>query len=196
MVTSKTEISNLTTGQRMIFRQTSAETRGERVVMENIHPPHKPPEPLHVHPFQTSSFQMLAGCLHVRVNNKVTTIGPGDRLDVPPNVPHTFWNEGDEEAHEIQTFQPGLNIDDFFTTYFALTQAGKIRKDGMPDSMLLLAVLMQEYDQVMRVLTPPRFLQVFLMWTLGPVGRLLGYRKTMLEVAAAPHARATAPGTR
>jgi hypothetical protein len=48
----------------------------------------------------------------------------------------------------------------------------------------------------MRVLTPPRFLQVFLMWTLGPVGRLLGYRKTMLEVAAAPHARATAPGTR
>lgn len=197
MVASGTEIYNPQTGQRTIFRKTSAETGGAFVEMESFHPPHVRAEPVHVHPFQQSSFEMIAGHLHVQVEGLVTVIGPGDRLSVAQNVPHTFWNDGDEEARQIQVFQPALNIEDFFATYFALTQSGEINDEGMPRSMFLLAVLMSEYDRVMRVTKPPRLLQVVVMRVLGPIGRLLGYRKLIeREASATRHPPAIAPTTR
>lgn len=196
MVTSGSEIFDPLTGQRTIIRKTGADTGGAYVEMESFHRAHVPAEPMHVHPFQESSFQMLSGTLHVQIADHVIIIGPGERAEIPRNVPHTFWNDGDEEAREIQVFRPALNIDDFFVTYFALTQAGKINDAGMPKSIFLLAVLMQEYDRVMRVIEPARWMQVLLMRTLGPIGRLLGYHKQIRAVAATPHPPAIAPITR
>jgi len=196
MVATGTEIHDPQTGQRTIIRKTGADTGGAYVEMESFHRPHVPPEPVHVHPFQTSSFEMLSGRLHVQVGEQVTIIGPGERVEIPPNVPHTFWNDGDEEAREIQVFRPGLNIDDFFATYFALIGAGKVNEDGMPKSMFLLAVLMKEYDSVMRVMEPPRWMQVLVMRVLGPIGRLLGYHKQIRDVVAPPQPPAIAPITR
>lgn len=196
MVPSGSEIFDPQTGQRTILRKTASDTGGAFVEMESFHRAHVSAEPVHVHPFQDSSFEMISGYLHVKVNDQVTVIGPGERVEIPRNVPHTFWNEGNEEAHEIQVFRPALNIDDFFATYFALIQAGKINDEGMPKSLFLLAVLMEEYDSVMRVMEPPRWMQVLVMRVLGPIGRLLGYHKQIRDIAAAPHPPAIAPITR
>ncbi len=96
-------------------------------------------------------------------------------VDIPRNVPHTFWNVADVEAHAIQEFRPALKIEDFFVTYFALAQAGRLNTQGLPN-LLLMAVLMQECDQEIRVQQPPRLVQKLLMWSLAPLGRLLGYQ--------------------
>lgn len=142
---------------------------------EQIFTHNGPAEPEHVHPFQASRCEVISGALCFRIAGIERSIGPGEAVDIPRNVPHTFWNAGDSEAHAIQEFRPALKIEDFFVTYFALAQAGKLNAQGLPN-LLLMAVLMQEYDQEIRVRQPPRFVQKLLMWPLALLGRLIGYQ--------------------
>lgn len=178
MVQSGSEIFNSRTGQRTIFLQTAADTDGKLLRTETFHPAHGPAEPEHVHPFQESRCEVLSGSLHFCIAGSEQIVRPGEAVDIPRNIPHYFWNEGDDEAHAIQEIRPALKTEDFFVTYFALAEAGKLNEKGIPPNPLRLAVLMQEFDQVMRVMQPPRLLQMLLMWSLAPLGRLLGYRGT------------------
>lgn len=180
MATSGSEIINPRTGQRIIFLQTAADTGGKLLRFESFHPPHGLAEPEHVHPFQASRSELLSGSLCFRVGGMERIVGPGEAVDIPPNVPHTFWNADDEEAHAVQEFRPALKIEDFFDTYFALARAGKLNRQGIPN-LLHMAVLMQMYDHEIRVTRPPRIVQKLLMWTLAPLGRLFGYRGMYLS---------------
>lgn len=177
MAKSGSEIVNPRTGQRTIFLKTAADTSGMLLLTETFHPPHSPAEPEHVHPFQESRCEVRTGCLHFRIDGKERVVRAGEAVDIPRDVPHYFWNEGDEEAHAIQEFRPALNSEDFFDTYFALARAGKLNEKGIPANPLHMAVLLQEFDQVIRVTRPPRLVQQLLM-SLAPLGRLLGYRAT------------------
>lgn len=177
MVTSGSEIFNPRTGQRTLFLQTAADTGGALLRVETFHPPHGEAEPEHVHPFQQSRCEVLSGVLHFCIAGKERSVGPGEAIEIPANVPHYFWNETDKEAHAIQEFRPALKTEDFFDSYFALARAGKLNEKGLPN-LFHMAVIIQEYDQVIRVLQPPRLVQKLLMWTLAPIGRLLGYRGT------------------
>lgn len=177
MATSGSDIFNPRTGQRTIFRQTAQDTGGALLQIETHHAPHSPPEPEHVHPFQESRCEMLSGSLHFHIGAEMHAIGPGESVEIPRDVPHYFWNDSDEEARAIQEFRPALKIEDFFATYFALARENKLNRQGLPN-LLQLAVLMQEYDREIRVTQPPRLVQQLLMWTLGPLGRLRGYRGT------------------
>jgi quercetin dioxygenase-like cupin family protein len=130
MAQSGSEILNSRTGQRTLFLQTAADTGGVYLRTETFHPPHSPAEPEHVHPFQESRCEVLSGSLCFRIAGNVRRVGPGESVDIPRNVPHYFWNEGDEEAHAIQEFRPALNIEDFFDTYFALARPGNSTRRG------------------------------------------------------------------
>lgn len=173
MATSGSEILNTRTGQRIIFLQTATDTGGTYLRMESFHPPGQPAEPEHVHPFQESRCEVISGALRFRVAGTERLVRAGEILDIPRNVPHHFWNDGDEDAHAIQEFHPALNIEDFFDTYFALARAGKLNERGIPANLFHLAVLLREYDQVIRATQPPRLAQRLLM-LLAPCGRLLG----------------------
>lgn len=151
------------------------------VHMESFHPLGQPAEPEHVHPFhhpfQMSRSEVLSGRLHFRIADAERIVSTGETIDIPRNVPHYFWNASYAEAHAIQEFRPALNIDDFFDTCFALARAGKLTEQGIPAKLFHLAVLLHEYDQVIRVTKPPRLVQRLLM-TLAPFGQFLGYRGT------------------
>lgn len=176
MVKSGSEILNPRTGQRTIFLQTAADTGGKLLRMESFHPAQSPPEPEHVHPFQESHCQLVAGSLHFCIASKDQLVRTGETVVIPSNVPHYFWNDSDEEAHAVQEFRPALNIENFFDTYFALARAGKLNEKGLPN-LLQMSVMLLEFDKVMRVTKPPRFAQLLLM-CLSPLGRLLGYHGT------------------
>ncbi len=177
MAKSGSEIFNPRTGQRTLFLKTAADTSGVVLRMESFHPPHQPAEPEHVHPFQESRCEVISGTLRFRIAGSERSVGAGESVDIPRNVPHYFWNNSDKEAHAIQEFRPARNIEDFFDTYSALARAGKLNEKGLPN-LLHMAVLLREYDQVIRVTQPPRLVQMLLMWSLSPFGRLLGYRGT------------------
>lgn len=177
MAQSGSEIVNPRTGQRTLFLKTAADTSGAVLRMESFHPPQQPAEPEHIHPFQESRCEVISGTLHFRIAGSERSAGAGEAIDIPRNIPHYFWNGSAEEAHAIQEFRPARNIEDFFDTYFALARAGKLSERGIPADLFPLAVLLREYDQVIRVTQPPRFVQRLLM-LLAPCGRLFGYHGT------------------
>ncbi|MDQ2786942.1 MAG: cupin domain-containing protein, partial [Chloroflexota bacterium] len=103
-------IFNSRNGERMRFER---DATGALLRIETTNPPH-PAEPEHTHPQQESSVEVLSGVLHFSVRGAVRAVGAGERIVIPPNTPHTFWNEGKEEARAIQEFRPALRTEDFF----------------------------------------------------------------------------------
>ena len=165
-------ITDPRTGQRMIFRKTAEDTNGAFLEIESFNPPSDKMEPEHIHPKQESSTEVLSGFLHFSIDGKIQVVGPGDKITIPPGVRHYFWNEGPLEAHSISFFFPALTMDRFLASYFALSQAGKLNKNGMPP-LLIVAQLGLRHQNDIRVPKPPWLLQKILYLLLAPIGKIL-----------------------
>ena len=61
MITTGQSITNSVTGETLVFRTTSADTNGERVVVETFVEPNGAVAAAHVHPGQEERFEVLAG---------------------------------------------------------------------------------------------------------------------------------------
>lgn len=167
-------IENVRTGQRMTFLITAEDSGGELVRIDSYNPP-GPFEPVHVHPRQDSSIEVLSGSLLVVVRGREVQLGPGARLEIPRGAPHTFRNEGSEEAHSIQEFRPALRIAEFFETLFMLAQRGELSASGMP-SPLQCALSVPAFGREIRLASPPWLVQRLGLAPLVPLARLRGLR--------------------
>ena len=155
---------------------TFLELRKELLRIDSVNPNNAAErEPGHVHPRQESGAEVISGSLMFDVDGTQSRVGPGESISIAANTPHRFWNEGDEDAHSIQFFKPALDIASFFETFFALAQQGKLDDKGMPGP-LQLAVLVPEFEDELRPLSPPWPLLKALMIVLGPLARARGYR--------------------
>ena len=159
----------------MIFLQTGKETNGRLLEIESFNPKSDMREPIHVHPKQESSAQVITGRLHFLVNDKEQVVGPGEKIIIPAGVPHCFWNEDDIEAHSIQQFTPALKIDEFFESFFALAKDNKLSKSGMPPFLQLPLMGIKHRNEI-RVTNPPWVIQLLSYLILAPISFLMGYR--------------------
>jgi glyoxylate utilization-related uncharacterized protein len=165
-------ISNPRTGQLMTF----VELRPELLRIDSVNPKNAAErEPGHVHPKQESGAEVISGSLTFEVGGSQSRVGAGESISIPANTPHRFWNEGDEDAHAIQFFKPALDTAAFFETFFALAQEDKLDSKGMP-GLLQLVVLVPEFEDELRPLSPPWPLLKALATVLGPLARARGYR--------------------
>jgi mannose-6-phosphate isomerase-like protein (cupin superfamily) len=169
------EIVNPRTGQRMVFLETGQETGGQSVRIDSYNPPSPSLEPEHVHPFQESGAEVISGSLRFSVGGEERSVKAGESITIPANTPHRFWNDGEQEAHSIQSFRPALKIDRFFESYFGLAHDGKLNEEGSP-SFWQLAVMVPYFGDEIRTPNPPWTIQRALFGLLAPVGRMLGYR--------------------
>jgi len=175
MINQGEKITNIRTGQIMIFLKTGAETNGELLQIECFSPPTPEREPEHIHPFQQNSFEIISGSCVFDVDGKEQIVGPGESIIIPANVPHHFWNSGDIDAHYIQEFKPALKIDRFFETFFALARDGKLNKNGIPN-LFHTSIIGLAYKDEIRMTKPPWVLQNIIYKILAPFGKLMGYR--------------------
>ena len=165
-----TEIHNTRTGQTMRFVSQSPEL----LRIETVNPAHAPAEPLHVHPRQESSAEVVSGALRFVVDGTERRLGPGDKIVIPAGTPHNFRNDGDEDAVAIQEFRPALQIAEFFTAFFALADDDELDEKGMP-SLLRMSVMAPRFSDEIRVVKPPWIVQRAVFALLRPVARLRGY---------------------
>ena len=167
------EIVNPRTGQRMRV----VELRPELLRIDSFNPPSGPGdrEPLHVHPLQESGAEVLAGALMFEVDGVMRRVAAGETITIPPNVRHRFWNEGPQDAHFIGFFRPALDIASFFESLVALAQQGEIDAKGMPKPMWL-AVLIPEFGDEIRPVSPPWPVLCAFAAIVGPIARRRGYR--------------------
>jgi len=165
------EITNIRTGQRMTF----VELERHSLRIDSVNPPTDEREPMHVHPKQESGAELVSGTLVFDVDGVQRKLAPGDSISIPANVPHRFWNDGQEDAHSIGFFRPALAIAEFFETLFALANQGKLDAKGMP-RVLQLAVMVPEFEDEIRTVSPPWPLLRGVATVLRPLARARGYK--------------------
>lgn len=171
------ELFNPRTGQRMRFLLTAADTNGELLRLETVNPPGGDAEPMHIHPFQESRAEVVAGTLRFHVNGATRHVGAGEAITIPAGVPHHFANDGDEDVVAIQELRPALRTAEFFQTYFGLAERGELDRQGKP-SLLRSAILGREFAAEIRLASPPWLLQHAAYALLAPIARLRGYRNS------------------
>ena len=162
-------------GERLVFRKTADETNGQLLAMEAIYNPNSPRPPLHYHPYQEETFQVLSGTFRVRVGETEETFQTGDEFSVPAGTPHWMHNVGDEEGRLHWEIRPAMKSQAFFETMWGLAADGKTNADGVPN-ILQLAVILRAFGDEFRASSPPYFVQRLLFALLAPIGRLFGYR--------------------
>lgn len=171
------QIENPVTGERLVFHETDAESRGERVVFETIVRPDGFVAAAHVHPFQSERFQVLTGRLGVRRGRERIELGAGEAVTIDPGTPHRFWNAGEDEVRFLCTVTPALRFERLIATMFGLATDGKTNRKGMPNPLRLAVVARAHFDDV-RLPFPPAPLQRFALALGAPLGRLVGYAET------------------
>lgn len=129
--------------------------------------------PVHLHPSATESYEVLEGELEVLVGDKWRTLGPGEKVSVPPGTPHTLRGTGARDVTFIDTHAPAMRFESFFREFHRLLSARTVKlppKD--PRSLTLLATLFSAFPEEQRLVKPPP--AVF--GALAVIGRRLGYR--------------------
>lgn len=86
-------ITDPTTGQKITFVETAAQSGGERLVLESTYQPAKGRPPLHKHPSQVERFEVLEGTLDVRIGRRRRTLVEGDTLEIAAKEPHAMAGE-------------------------------------------------------------------------------------------------------
>jgi quercetin dioxygenase-like cupin family protein len=174
MIRAGDSIHNPVTGERIVFRQTSADTNGEAVVIETFVEPHGFVAAAHVHPSQEERFQVLRGTVGFKIAGKEQIAGPGTRVTVPAGTSHKFWNAGEETAQFVCEVRPALQFESLLETMFALAADGKTNRKGMPNPLRLAVIANHHFDTV-QLPFPPAALQKLGLVLGAPLGRLLGY---------------------
>lgn len=175
MITTGQTLKNSVTGETLVFRATSADSGGERVVVECFVEPNGAVAAAHLHPKQEERFEVLAGELEFRVGKHTIVAKPGDRILVPAGTPHRFRNVGEETAHFVCEVTPALGFEQLIETMFSLAEDGKVSRRGLPSPLRLAVIARHHFDDV-RLPFPPAWLQRLGLALGAPLGRLLGYR--------------------
>jgi mannose-6-phosphate isomerase-like protein (cupin superfamily) len=169
------EIRNDRTGQRMRFLRGEDADDGNLRMETWIPPSGTSSEPLHVHPHQESGMTVLSGVLHFEIDGEPCVVHPSERVEIGRAVPHRFWNEGPDEVNALADFRPALGIEDFFRTYFALANDGRLDDHGRP-SILQAAAFGPRFGDEIRLTSPPWWIQRVSYAVLAPLARVRGYR--------------------
>ena len=176
MLRAGDQIQNARTGQRKKFLVTAEDSGGELLRQEENNPP-GPFEPVHVHPEQVSTAEVLSGSLLFIVKGREVRVNAGERHEIPANTPHTFRNDGKDVVEWIGEFRPALRSAEFFETYFVLSQRGELDEGGMP-SLLQIALSVPFFAREIRLTSPPWAIQRLAFALLAPLARLRGLQPT------------------
>jgi mannose-6-phosphate isomerase-like protein (cupin superfamily) len=181
---------NPVTGERATIRLGTRETRGDRLVIDLELRGAGFGSPLHMHPSIHERLRVVSGSVGVSIDGMVSVAELDRTIEIPPGVPHRFWNAGIIEAKLLMDIRPASRFEAFTRNMIGLAQDGKTGPTGMPN-LLQLAVIANEFDDVIQFLSPPPLLQSALFPILAPIARMRGYRGSYSEyVFRSPSERA------
>jgi quercetin dioxygenase-like cupin family protein len=183
MAKSGDELIHPVTGERLVWRRVSRDTSGELVEGDLFASPGGHPAAAHVHPNQQERFGVLSGTIKLRVDGQESTLGVGEWAEVPVGRPHTWWNDGQEDAQVLVQVSPALRTEMFFETFFGLAKDGKTNSKGLPN--------------LLSIAGPPAAVQTVVFTPLSLLGRAVGYRGWYPKYSADPlqrFPRHSAPG--
>jgi quercetin dioxygenase-like cupin family protein len=175
MIRSGDSVVNPVTGERLVFHETSRDTRGEYCLVETFVQPGGFVAQAHVHPYQTETFTAVEGTLALKAGRERIELAPGQQAVVEPGTAHKFWNATDSEIRFLCEVRPALQFEALIETMFALASDGKTNRKGMPNPLRLAVIANHHFDDV-RLPGIPQWMQKMGLAMGAPMGRLLGYQ--------------------
>jgi quercetin dioxygenase-like cupin family protein len=175
-------LENPVSGERIVFRQTAADTGGELLAIDLALSPDGHAPGVHVHPLQEERFEVVSGRMRFRKGLRTAIAEPGDVVVVPPGTAHAFANAGRGEARARVEVRPALRMEELFETAVALASEGRTTRRGLPRP-LDLALFVGQYRDEVRGAFPPAWLQ---RAALAPLAWLARRRGHAARYAPAP----------
>jgi quercetin dioxygenase-like cupin family protein len=143
-------IENPASGERIVVRQSAAETGGELLAFDLFLAPGGRVPSSHVHPEQEECFTVLEGRMRFRIGLRSRLVGPGETVRVRPGAVHAFANVGRGRAHLLVEVRPALNTEEMLGA-----AAGLDRPLQRP---LQLALFLREFGREVRPPVVPAIL--------------------------------------
>ncbi|GAB2701540.1 cupin domain-containing protein [Kitasatospora kifunensis] len=97
--------------------------------------PHSPGPPQHRHAEHDEGFYIVSGTARFTVGQQEYEATAGTLVMVPPGVPHTFANPGDEPVVMINTFTPDLYVQYFRDLRDTLAASGELSPQATAEVM-------------------------------------------------------------
>ena len=181
---------NPTVGQRSRIVTLPNESGGKQFVLEYVTRLYggEHANPAHLHTTYTETFEILKGRARYRLGSETRTAVAGDRVEMPPMVPHVHpWSDSLQELHvrQIAVANPpdlrGLNASlQAEITIQGLSRLGLVNSKGLP-SLLQRAVLLDTTMPATYLDGLPIPLQRLWFGALAPLGRMAGYKAAYPE---------------
>ena len=176
---------NPASGERAVVVLGTEETGGKRLVVDLYLRPGGGMVGRHYHPSIHERFRVIEGQISFTLNGVQQSAGPGQVVDIPMGTWHDFWNSGSSEALVRIDVQPAERFEMVIKNGFSLAQDGKTDSTGKP-SMLQIALMAREFDDVIRYDKGPRIVQQLLFLVLTPFAKLKGLKGSYPEYLARP----------
>jgi quercetin dioxygenase-like cupin family protein len=156
------------------FLETSADTGGKHFKVKLTVTKKGILAPDHFHELQDEEFEVVSGTLTYKRGKELFKAKAGEKVFMQKGEHHNHYNDDDEPAVFIQTISPAHDLENFFHTLVGLSNDGKLN-NGQPS--LLQAMMWVNYLKGKTYLSDiPIPVQKVLAGTLGPIGRMMGYR--------------------
>jgi quercetin dioxygenase-like cupin family protein len=150
-------IHNPISGERIVIRQSGAETGGRLLVFDLFLPPGGHVPARHAHPVQEERFTVLAGCMRFSFGGRsIIMARPGETVVVPVGKAHWFGNPGTEVSQARVEVRPALRTEEFFEANERMARAGHFLGTRLP-RLSDLALVLLEYQPEVSVPNVPAF---------------------------------------
>ncbi len=136
----------------------------------------------HLHPAQIDRFTVLEGELTLKKDGQTSVLRAGESAMIEPGIWHDWWNAANVDARVRVEVTPGERFGHLAETLFGLARLGHTDANGMPNA-LQLALVAQEFSDVIVFRSPPRLVQRVVFGGLAPIARMLGYRATYPQLS-------------
>jgi len=165
-------IDNPISGERIVIRQSGADTDGRLLVFDLFLPPGGHVPATHAHPIQEERFTVVSGQLRFQIGRRSMLIDPGQTIVVKPGTAHWFGNVGPDTALARVEIRPALRMQEL------LERSGAIGAGGSSPARLVprlpdLALVLLEFE---RELAVPRIPAGLLRLCLQPFAWLARHR--------------------
>ncbi len=131
----------------------------------------------HRHRECSERFEIVEGELEITLDGTARTYAAGAVVTIEPGVAHRYANTSSADAVFRCEVWPAERFESMVLTMFALAVEGRTDDKGAP-SPLQMAVILDEFADVLELVGPPRWLQRLVIPVLARLGRARGLQPT------------------
>lgn len=140
MANSGDVIENHLTDEVVVFTQTTTDTDGRFLELENNWMRADHHTPAHIHPSMDERWEVLNGVAGFRIDGVESTLGAGESIVAPAGSLHEGWSLGMETVHLRIQITPALGWEHFVERLFTLSNEAYRQQLKHPPTAQLLAL--------------------------------------------------------